>query len=503
MKMRGWQALALTGLIGCGGGGGSGGGGGDGGEVPTPVDGDNVTPLGHIETAENVMLNGVQAHGGLVFACTAAHGLQVAVTSDGALSVVAAAAAFPDGKGCRDITSASDGVLYATGQSGSKKGSWIVGFASDVSGDAVAPTLEGHAEEIVEALAANETHVFAALGPAGVAIFGKNDGALAEVSRVSGLEQALGVAVSGERLFVADGAAGLAVVDISDPASPGAPKKVKISGATARRVVINGDVAFVAGVQVVAAVDVSTSTPKVMKPIWESYGSAVDLDLAEDGLLYVANTEDVAVIDAADPQDLRLVGSEVVASGTAATPRVIGVSTEGTLAYAAEWSGLWALSAKRDQAAADVRVDRTQVDFGFAQLKKSKGLRIRNLGTLPLEVSDMATTDAVHFQGELSLAGAAGTSGTIAPGEEEIIQVTFEPEDDQPVEADLTFNTNDPDEPRVTIHLNANAADGVQVGAPFDPNAELIYQHTKTGNDVTVKGEHAGKVVLLAYFATW
>ncbi|MHA2081400.1 MAG: hypothetical protein ACW99H_09675, partial [Candidatus Thorarchaeota archaeon] len=56
---------------------------------------------------------------------------------------------------------------------------------------------------------------------------------------------ALGVYVSGDYVYVADGDSGLAVIDISDPTSPGTPVHMD-TGGSAYGVYVNGDYAYVA-----------------------------------------------------------------------------------------------------------------------------------------------------------------------------------------------------------------------------------------------------------------
>ena len=506
--------LGALALVACGGGSGGSGSGGDGTDGTDGTDGvdgtdgtdgidvppgdDNLVPLSSAVGPKYSIFQSVAVTGGHAYACTGAHGMQVAkIGPNGALSLVVTEGALPDAKGCRDVVAAPDGAVFATGQS---SGGSFIAQIGPPPGDGTLAILGSVpiGDALVESISATQTHVLAAMGEAGIRIYGRNDGALAEVGRLdAGFDRALGVAPWGEsRAVVANGQSGLVVVDVTEPTSP-----VVLDGfdgyGTSRRVAVDGDLAYVASVSSVAIYDLSSSKP-CCPPLggWPTHASAVELAV-HDGLLYVANMDDLCVVDVSTPSDPMLLGSDRIPV-EAGNPHVVDVSLDGEVAVAAEWDAIWAYTYVDGREAPDIHLSKMALDFGLTSTKKGKGIIIQNLGQKELLVAEAKVSNDLFSVD-------AEDAKKVGPGKKDgFLQVNFDPQGStEPAEAILTLVTNDPDESEVQIPLKANSIQGVQVGVPFDNEGEMTYLDVETGNQVTVKGEHPGVVVMLAYFATW
>ncbi len=504
------SAISLVACSGGGSGSGSGatGGSGTGIDIPEPEGNDDLVGLSSVASTEDALFQAIAVDDGYAYVCTGAHGMLIVDLSDITSIASAQQVTFADGNGCRSVGVATDGSILVTGQSQSEPGSWIE-LRSPGKNSQVQASL--NIAQNVEYLAGTNSHVFAALGDDGLMVFGRNDGALASISSVIGFDTVLGVTVwDNSTILAAVGAEGVAVIDISDPTVPTVAATYGTKKNTARRIVVQNDIAYVAAVNTVQTFDLAAANPESTNELWLTYGSAVDLAITENGSLFVANLEDLAVLDATDPSNLRLSASEMIASTAGGNARVVGVSAIGEVAVAVEWSSVGTYQYLPDRTGPDVRVDRLSIDFGVASLKKGKGLVIENLGDEPLEITNVETDNPL-FEPELSIIGSSDpTQATLPPCSDDpnackgILQIKFLPEDSvTAVNGIVSVTTNDPDEGVVQIAVKANDLDGAGVGAPFDPNGEMVYTDSKTGNDVTIKGQHPGKVVLLAYFATW
>lgn len=503
MRILGYSLLVALLLGGCASASGGGGGGGDPapepGTLPAPEGNDSVYSLSNLAAAEGALFQDVEVQEGTVYACTGNAGLRVAARAeDWSLSTVADVA-FPDAKGCRSLASAPDGAVFASGQS-DLGGS----FLSTLTAGTGEPTSTVHLpDRSIESIAASETHVYATAGETGLIVFGRNDGELAEVGTLpGGFDQALGVAVwTDSRVVVANGLSGLAIVDVSDPTAPAIEKSFATFG-TARRLALQGDYAFVAkAAGGVSVYDLTESKPTSFST-WLDHGSAVDVALGPDSRVYVANLEDLCVLDATDLGDMHLVGSERIPTPSG-TPRVVAVSADAGAAYAAEWSAIWTYAYAAGLEAADIHLGKTSIDFGLVDpdVWVGKGIIVKNLGNVDLEISELKVIDAEGA--EHPAFSAEFEKGTIDVGQKALLSINFEPTTDDEVEVWAQFATNDPDESLVRIPITANKIDGYQIGAKFDDAGELVFQEYKTGNDVTYKGEYAGKVVVMAWFASW
>ena len=502
--------------IGCGaGGGGSGASSGPATAAGTPPvvlpDGDDsLIPLAVYDaSAEHVLYSAMTSDARFVYACTAAHGLHVLRVPAPDRIELAGAGTFSGSGGCREVTRVGE-TLVVTGQ-GDDGNAWITEVPA---GDAIArtgPLPEGARATppaLVEHLIATDTHVFAALGEAGVIVYGRGDGALVELDRVpQGFDAALGLALWGDtRLLVANGLGGVVVLDASDPSHLAIERAFRTNG-TARRVQVVDGLAYVARVKAGITVhDLAQPDPWPALGSWASHSATMALDV-RDGTLFAANWEDLCVLDASDPSHLGLAGTEVLA-GAAATSRVLAVEGRGDHAIALEWSSVWSVGYGAGRSAPDIRLAKARLDFGLvlpATLGgiakwEGKALVIANTGTKPLTISEVSP-DNPRFTVEAS--DAASLPRVLEPGDKVAVDILFTPETADTERGALTIRSDDPDEATLTVPLTANASDAIQVGAKFAQDPPLTYEELSTASSVSVETKYPGKVVLLAHFASW
>ncbi|TFG17866.1 MAG: hypothetical protein EU531_02070 [Promethearchaeota archaeon] len=110
-----------------------------------------------------------------------------------------------------------------------------------------------------------------------------------------------GVFVSGDYAYVADGASGLAVIDISDPTTPGAPQYSNTAG-DAEDVVVSGDYAYVAdGGGGLAVIDVSDPTTPGTAVRRDTTGDSRGIFVSGDYAFIADGGSGLAIIDISNP----------------------------------------------------------------------------------------------------------------------------------------------------------------------------------------------------------
>ena len=150
--------------------------------------------------------------------------------------------------------------------------------------------------------------IYVALRRHGLGIYRRTASGFLRVGTFAALENAWGVRVRGNTAFVTDGLAGLAIVDVTDPAAPVLVGRAAIDG-QARGLAVDGDHAYVAaGSAGLVVVDVSDlRAPKVQGAARVS-GSAIRVDYS-GGLAFVAAWNDARVYDVSNPAAPRFVGA--------------------------------------------------------------------------------------------------------------------------------------------------------------------------------------------------
>lgn len=143
---------------------------------------------------------------------------------------------------------------------------------------------------------------------------------------------AFDVCVFGDNAYVADGAMGLRIMDISDPATPVLSGTYDTPG-TAYRLCVSGDNAYVADLASgLLVIDVSDPTTPALLGSYDTAGSAYDVCVRGDHAYVADSVGGLQVIDVSDPTTPTL-------AGTLDTPGYAqGVDVGGDHAFIADYS---------------------------------------------------------------------------------------------------------------------------------------------------------------------
>lgn len=160
-----------------------------------------------------------------------------------------------------------------------------------------------------------------------VTVNASNPGNLTPINVFGGLSSGHAIQVEGDLAFVADGSAGLQVLDVENPGAPSVTGTLNTTG-TAYDVFVQGDVAYIADLaEGLVCADISDPSNPTYLGAFDTTGSAVGVWV--DGFVaYVAGSGDglvaVDVSDPANPTLLAFTGSDSVSTQ---------VAVDGDLAY--------------------------------------------------------------------------------------------------------------------------------------------------------------------------
>jgi len=365
--------------------------------------------------------------------------------------------------------------------------------AFDLSGDSPKEVATFSSKKLsIEGVATSGKHVFVAAHDKGIVILEHLGSSLKQIATLDGFTNAWDIVVNGSTLYVADGKAGLVTVDVATPSKPRIVGRAKYEG-NSQSLTFDAktNTAWVAaGSEGVIAVDVADpATPKVVGS-YDSPGSALQVAVA-NGHAFVADWNDVRVLDIKDRTKPRVVASERIKTG-GSYPRVLGVSANKNYAYVGEWTGLYAYKFNPAVLGPDLWLETGRLDFG----KIAKGATsdnaviIENHGTKKLNVRSIEVTGSSAYT-------ITQKQASLEPGAAALIKVTFAPVSGDEARATLVFHSDDPDEPKRQVVLSANK-EGKGVG---QQSPEVLGKLLR-GGDFKLSSLR-GKVVVLAYFSTF
>jgi len=235
----------------------------------------------------------------------------------------------------------------------------------------------------------------------------------------------------------------------------------------------------------VAAIDISDpATPQLLSLI-ATPGSAQALAV-EGSLLAVADWDGVRAYAVDDPAAPVLAGAE-----TGVGDRVLAVGAGGGYLYAGEWRRLYAFSADITARGPEIRLEPDQ--------RMNVGSLDPGLSTLVMMVLHNDGAECMEVTGVSAgapLAVSEDTPFLLPPGGLEPIEMWITPTSTGPGEATVTIQTDDPDEPAADLLVQWNQP-GAGVG---DPAVDFALSD-EDGTTWSLVG-CAGSCVLLAYFAT-
>lgn len=316
-------------------------------------------------------------------------------------------------------------------------------------------------------------------------------GTLSSLAKVPALVDAWDVALAGSKLYVAD-ATGLGVIDITTPQTP-LFEGIMASSASLKRLDLGSDGVLYAaaaadGVQAWSLAD--PSNPALLST-FDTSGAAFDV-AESDGHLFVADWNDVRVLDVSDPAAMTQIAVETLpAIGDGEFSRAMSIDAVGSRAYPGEWSMLYDYELLDGNQGPDVDVE--VVSLGFPTTapngESALSLIVRNEGDAPLEITNVVG-DATFVPMTTTL--------TIPPGVKDFVEVRFRPTTSAAAAGHIVLSTNDPDEATVTLPVAGNTP-GLGVG---DALPAWSWVDLQTGQQLSTTALQ-GSVLLLSYFATF
>jgi hypothetical protein len=321
------------------------------------------------------------------------------------------------------------------------------------------------------------------------------------VGTATGFSNAWGVSARGNTVFVTDGPGGLVTVDVTDPANPTVLGRV-VTGGHASGVVVSGDIAYVAaGSAGLVVVDISDLANPAVIGSAQMPGSAIRVDYS-DGHVFVAAWNDARVYDVSVPAAPRFIGAVRLTHDDddvldpdrpAPTSRILGIAARGDEVFIGNWHVLYSYKLYGDRLAPSIRLPEAalMLDFGPVEIGQSK--------TLPLEITNQGTAPLTLLNNWVS-----GTAFTvtpqqvrIAPGDTAMLSLTYTATTTELEKGYLQILSDDPQAPLRQAYLVGNQP-GLGVGMPLPETTAVLLDGSSWSSSQT-----QGKVVLLAYFATF
>ncbi len=478
-------------------------GGGDAGGCPEPgLGADYVDALEHLGRAEGdtfIEILDIIADGDLVYSCTATQGLTVWDATDPSQSALLVQNVGPAGLAhgsfprCQHLgydVAAQQMVMTNRGDEIQPE-PWL--YLYDIADPASPTPLRGlQTSESIEGVVLEDGRIWAAAHKDGIVVFddtGQTDLELT-ASFSDGDSDAWAPFKVGDTLYVAEGTTGLRSYDISGD-EPVLLDTVALPGSS-KDVVVEDDVAYVAAPAFIAAVDVSDPSAMSVLAEREVRGTALALDIGVDGVVMVAEWDEIRGYDTADPELAEVVSETIPADG-ASFSRILTLDAEPETSrvYAGEWRGMHAYDQHPGGTGPEVLATPSSLQFGSLGEGEfeDRVLVLRNAGDEPLEVY-AADSDVEGITAEPACA-------TVAPGSAAAIEVRFTPTSDASQRGRLVLQTNDIDEPLFEVSVSGNIA-GLDIG---DPAPEFTLNDLE-GQSWSLS-DLQGSVVVLSYFATF
>ena len=342
----------------------------------------------------------------------------------------------------------------------------------------------------LEGVAVKGAYLFLPIHQKGLLILKKEGSGVKLVKTLGGFSNAWGIALYQHYAVLADGDAGLKIVDIRTPEKAAIVGQVALSG-FARQLVIAKGRAFVAlGSSGFAIVDLQKPVaPKVLAQVPTPY-SILDLELSGD-TVFAANWTDIRAYDVSQPDKPLLTGTLILSPRLKqdSFTRNLAIGAKGDTVFVGEWEGLRAVAYQKQQTPILTVAERS-LSFPLLQTGKSSAhsLVLKNEGQKTLELSVKIIGPDYSVK---------PSSLKVAPGKEEVLEVQFTSNAPGPSKGCLILQTNDPQHPHQTISLSGNQK-GLRAG---ELHPDFSFASLK-GKRYELK-RFKGKIVILSYFATF
>jgi hypothetical protein len=284
-------------------------------------------------------------------------------------------------------------------------------------------------------------------------------------------------------LFIADGAAGIKIVNIKDKVNPVVLSSMKTSG-TAKDLAVYGKQLFVAvGAAGVDMIDISNPEHPILRDNFDTGGYASRVS-ANESIVAVSDWEDVEILQHSNKK-LERVGYKNTGG------RVMAVALVDDIVYSAEWAKLTVYK-YGDVAEADIDLNSRLLEFPRTADSETDTLSfiMQNNGGAELVINSHQVQNndySVHLN-----------THALPPGESTEISVVYQPGSGG-WKGELILETNDPDEPSSKVVFSGNHNLGPMIGDPV-PSFELesINGFGSISTDIL-----RGRPVLLAFFTAW
>ena len=456
---------------------------------------DSMVPIARVAGSTFIEILEVRVIGDKLIYCTGVRGLQVVDARDPRAMKVThelrSRYSHERFARCQHLAVDGDRVFFTNRGDMIQKKPFITGFNL-----ATSPPEEifNYAPEgmTIEGIAVRGSKLFVASHERGLVVLETAGGKGAVLGSAEEFKAAWSVDVAGNFAYVADATGRLGIIDVRNPSRLLVRANMELGG-SAQSVVVRGNLAYVAaGASGLIIVDVKD--PAAPKVVSETRTSGSALQVSVDGdRAFVANWGDARIYDISDPSTPHLIAAEVVKTEEGSS-RVLGMSGRGDVAFVGEWTGMHAYRLFDRRRAPHATVNKAMLSFGRtpAGTEKRLNVALSNEGSAALTIASAAIV-SVGSGFELE----TPPQKTIEPGGFASLSVVFKPEAGSPKGAELVISTNDPDEPELRVVLAGNQ-EGLAVGDKF-PELELALVDGGRWR----LSEQRGKVVLLAYFATF
>lgn len=304
------------------------------------------------------------------------------------------------------------------------------------------------------------------------------------VATLDGFGHPWDLRIDAHKLYVVDNDYGLVIVD--DANDRDRPMKIVGSvptGGSPQDVAVEEGYAFVAnGAAGVTIVDIRVPEAPVVVATFDVGSSVVSVDYTE-ALLWAVAHEQVFVLDVSDPEHPLPLGSYP-------TPEWgLSVDAEGTEGVVGDWGNVEVFSIDRDARAPDVYHSPGEVQFydGGGSIP----LTLQNQGAGTLELRGGSVGD--------SRVDARATTTSLAPGESATIEVSFA-DDGAPLDTTLCLVTNDGDEPLVELPVARGVRGNGEMVVGEQAWDFALQDLDGVWHSLTDEVNHT---VFLIFFATW
>ncbi|HKY39936.1 MAG TPA: redoxin family protein [Polyangiaceae bacterium] len=355
-----------------------------------------------------------------------------------------------------------------------------------------------------EGVDAADGYIYAALHENGLGIYSLDaQNQFVRVGTGTEFENAWGVVVRDQTVFVADGVGGLVTVDVADPTNPVTLGQVT-TGGQARDIVLDGNLAYVAaGSAGLMVVDISDlASPEVIASV-PMPGTALRVAYAA-GHVFVAAWNDARVYAVSNPEEPRFVaaarmtqelGSVTDPDRPASTSRVMGIAARDNDVFIGNWHVLYSYRLYPERTAPNLRLPEavSMLDFGPVEAGESAtvSLDLTNQGTAPL------TVIGSWVEGEAF--SVTPSQLRIPPGRTAKLSLTYTARAAETESGLLQIMSDDPVAPVRQAFLIGNQP-GISVGSVLPETTATLLDGTTWSSK---QAEADGQVVLLEYFATF